>query len=727
MRSWALGVSFFVLPALSHATHCELFEDSLRIPHAKAATNRDATYCFGYLHGRDRAWQMDYFRRTTRGENAEVHGLAHIKGDLMMRLLDLPTHAERLWEKLSEEDKRWLKDYAAGVNHGFRVARQQPSKEFRQGYPFPEAWKPQHSLALLLLQSFDQTRKTFSVEWDEAKARMRWGDKVASLHDPDGVPWDTTVLKKGEYPASTTARPAPAAGQPVTGTWQRFPTPFGEESGSNNWAVAPSRSRSGHALLANDPHLDLKTPMFWHWVHIESPDLDVVGASLPGIPVVVSGSNRKVSWGLTNAYVNTADIVRLSDAEAKQLKSFRPWVWVKWGFLKFPFFFKSFERTPDHLPVLPIDSDSPRPLVLKWSGFHLRGEDVAAMRRIMQASSAEEAEATLSQVGVPAWNFVFADVKGKIGHRVVGRGIRTQGKDAFGIREGTLAEASNPDFLTPEEIPHVFNPKRGYVATANNRHWPADSSLYGGRGYAAGFRAWRLDALLEGTPKHDVESFRRIQCDTYASDGQFLAPLVVKGLGGGEWSADQKAWIKQLENWDFSTGTDCAVCGVFRRVLDLSYSRLMVEEIGFWRLGQENHEEWRAIVQDSFKQAWKEIDGRKWGEVHKNPFPHLSGRKEWAFSPVVPTPGDKQTLNPGSVRWNEDENYYEHHAGASERLIVEMKPTPELWLVLPGLNSRYDSHEDAKPWQDWVDCKQHRVEWPVAWGGKRVERVEVEL
>jgi penicillin amidase len=702
---------------------CDMWEDAQRITHVRAADETQGTYCMGYLHGRDRAWQMDHFRRVALGRTAEVYGFSALKSDLMMRLLDLPSWGEKLWVKLGASEKAWLQAYARGVNHGFRVAKQQPGAESRRGYPAPGEWRPQDSLMVVMLQSFDQTRKAFSSEWEEDKTIAKWGKRAEELLNPDGLPWDATVLQRGEYPLSARPGTTTSVMSPALKLWAQFPEVFGKESGSNNWVVAPSRSKSGKALFANDPHLDLRTPMFWHWVHVETEGVDVIGATLPGVPAVVSGANRHVAWGLTNAYIDTADAVRVS--EDAPTVSVRPLVWVKWGFLKWPFFFKSFEKTDNGYPVLPLEKSGEGTIVLKWSGFHLQGSDVANLRKVGQAKSSAELDATLAGIGIPSWNFVFADTKGVIGHRVVGRAFRHMGPQTFGLRPGTVEQIAAPDFLSPEEMPHVLNPKRGWIASANNRHWPMDSALHGGRGYSQGFRALRLQELLMETPKHDRENFTRIQCDDQAVDARFLAPQLSTVLVGADEA--QKAWLAKLAAWDFSAGLDCEVCAVFRRTVDRASEALKIEEPGLWRLGEVKDPAWVKTVQDAFQEAWGEVGGKKWHEVHFNSFTHISNQDDWVFSPRIATRGDKHSVNPGSMKWNAEKQWFDHTAGASERLFVELGEVPEVWLGLPGLNARYDDHGEGHPWGEWESCRQTRVEWPVKWDAKTLERVEIEM
>src|SRR5690606_23419661 len=281
-----------------------------------------------------------------------LYGYTQIRSDIVMQLLDLKGKAQELWDNFPENEKSKLEEYAKGVNDGFEVGKDQ--KELKDLNAKLDPWTPVDSLSVLLLQSFDQTRKTFFKDYEEQKHLERWKDKAPTLFNEDGIPWASTILKEGEYEKSqshtnvktTSLQSFPTLKYP-------FPNLFGVESGSNNWVVAKSKSKTGNALFANDPHLDLKTPLFWYWLHLKTESNNLLGASLPGAPIVVSGTNGKVSWGLTNAYINTADAYFIENEDEVKFQKIRPVVWFKFGFLKLPFFFKSFLKV-DRYPILPL-------------------------------------------------------------------------------------------------------------------------------------------------------------------------------------------------------------------------------------------------------------------------------------------------------------------------------------------------------------------------------------
>ena len=150
-------------------------------------------------------------------------------------------------------------------------------------------------------------------DYEEEKSKEFWGIKAQALFDWDGLPWNDTILKEGEYlkNSDTISKTTSYTSKKIK-LWQEFPSLSGLGSGSNSWALSSKKTKNGHSILANDPHLDLKTPMFWYWIHLKGA-AEVMGASLPGVPMIPSGTNGKVAWGLTNSYLKAASVFFLKD------------------------------------------------------------------------------------------------------------------------------------------------------------------------------------------------------------------------------------------------------------------------------------------------------------------------------------------------------------------------------------------------------------------------------
>ncbi len=515
--------------------------------------------------------------------------------------------------------------------------------------------------------------------------------------DNDGAPWENTILKEGEYPFGRTAqRDPPSPATIIPALWSPFPEIFGKESGSNNWVVSAKKSASGKAMLANDPHLDLKTPLFWYWIHLKGNDEEVIGASLPGIPLVASGTNGHVAWGLTNAYINTADAVFLKNLPKDELETIRPLVWIKFWKFRLPFFFKSFERTKTGYPVLPLEIASGHKMFLRWTGFHLLPQDILSMLSLPSVKNVSEMNEKLKTVGVPSWNFVFADTNGDIGYRVIGNIYKQTRTSTYGMKTITYEELQSKEFLSAEERPHLLKPDRNYIYSANNRHWPVNSKFNGGRGYTFSFRGKRIDELLQSD--QDVESFKRIQCDRQAVDARYFVPKILEAIA-----------IPELQDWNYETAEFLKAPAIYRRFMDLLMQKWDVNEYGLYRLLDGTTDQMKKEMKEVYASTKVEIQGRTWGELHLLGFSHLSKKEDWDFSPEISAPGDNHTVDPGTSRWNEERKVYEHISGASMRMIIEMENRPKIHLVLPGFNRDYTVITGKNPWRDWKNCQYTRI------------------
>ncbi len=762
------------LNPLSHALAgraCRIFEDAQGIPHARPERSKGlaeadvAAACMGYLHGRDRGWEMDFFRRTAQGRRAEVLGTPGIKVDFTMRLLGLDERAQAIFAKMDRESQDRLWAYAHGATLGLREADRMGQYEFRRFGYHPEPWNPVNTIEVLLLESFDQSRKAYQKQLEEDARLDELGREAAASFIEDGLPWDVSILKEGEFPRAAKAKldrssiRAPKAakvGDQARNGFARealalFPSlgpELGPGVGSNNWVLAPGRSRSGNAWVANDPHLPLRHPPFWYWLNLTTSESDVIGASLPGTLETVSGANRDVAWGLTNSYFETMRLALVPATDVEREPRHWPLIWVRVWKFQLPFFFKSFRRTRLDWPVLPLPAPEGRSLVLRWTGFEVVADDFAALRDLPFVRTAGGADQVLARVGIPTWNFVFADVHGRIGYRAEGRLARIPAAPPLGVRSERLSELeADPAYerpLTPDEAPHVLDPRRGFIATANNRQWPVEAGLHGGRAYAAGFRALRIEELLRATPKHDLDSISRVQCDVQAVDARFLLPPLLEAMGRplegrakGEKVKEEAARpvLDALAAWSrdgYRMSLDCRACAPYRRWVDRVLSEGDLNEAALYRRlqpgpgkdGEPASVETVALVRQAFGMALRDLELdrvgaelRPWGELHGAPFRHLSEDRALSARDRLPTPGDDFTVNPGTSDFRED-GKFDHGVGASERLVVELSLPPKVYSVLAGSETDVDDRkldEAGSPWRQWRDCELLRREFPLDW------------
>lgn len=759
---------------------CESWRDHQGIPHTRAQSRLVAFACMGLAHAQDRAWQMDFLRRVTRGRVSEVYGSSRIREDFILRTLGLPEQSQKLFQVMAQDLKEVFWAYSYGVNRGFQNSSL--SYEFKvvgRGKKRIEPWHPEDSIALILLQAFNQTRRGAGRDLQEENWKAVHGGSVASLFDVNHLPWNVSILKEGEYDKKNLTPPrglsnsddpnalenssvfylrlperpkkgaslSPSRESPKLPIRIQSPPSLETGKGSNNWVISPQKSQSGHAWLANDPHLQLLHPPFWHWSHVEGGGLDVIGAALPGVPVIVSGTNRNVSWGVTNSYMDVADAVWVDEKEVgNHSTTHRPLIWVKtWGGISLPFFFKSFQKTDKGFPIIPSESvvsaasgEKDKKLVFYWSGFDIRSDDFRGLLDVMTSRSVQDADRAFASIGVPSWNFVFADTHGQTGFRVVGRIPLREKQKELGTPEGRLADFDPVSYLSKEQMPHLLNPKRGFVVTANNSQWPSDSRFDPGRSHSPSFRAFRIEEMLKKQKKHDLLSLQKIQCDVQAVDARFLVKGLVEALPK-RLPARETLARTLLESWDFEANSRCRACGIYRRWLQRVYDELELDEASLYRI-LNAHSRDRASVPDlpmrlketlvstldDLKVSFSNPVFPRWDEIHWNQFKHLSDQKEFGVRRPLSTEGDLHSVNPGAAVWNG--HALEHTVGASHRLIVEMSSPPKVFAMLAGSNedeSERDLANPEKPWSKWAHCQYDRRVYPVDW--RQVEPIESTL
>jgi hypothetical protein len=204
-----------------------------------------------------------------------------------------------------------------------------------------------------------------------------------------------------------------------------------------------------------------------------------------------------------------------------------------------------------------------------------------------------------------------------------------------------------------------------------------------------------------GPGKHDVESSKAIQCDRQAVDARFFAPKLMKLLQ-----------IPEFKEWRYDTLESSAAVPIYRRLMDLLMEKWKLNEYSLFRYLDQLDKKRMEELKELLSQARKEVAGRSWGDFHRLTFAHMSKNGDWQYSPELPGIGDHHSVDPGTLKWDEDRELYEQYSGASMRFIVEMKAQPEIHLALPGLNRDYTKPQPSVPaWKEWRACEYRKVKF----------------
>lgn len=488
--------------------------DALGVPHISAASWEDAIFLQGYVTAQDRMWQMDAFRRLAAGELAEVVGPEALDQDRESRRLRMTRIAEAQMRTLPPESRAILAAYARGVNYYLETHRNRLPLEFTMLNYHPRPWRIEDTLLAAL-----QMYRTLTTSWP---------DEIHKLH----------MLEKGDpqkveflYPARTGSEVAP---------------------GSNAWAISGAHTASGKPILAGDPHLEWSVPSPWYLVHLKAQDLDVTGASLPGIPAVILGHNRKIAWSVTNLEFDVQDLYREQidpqtgryavNGQARQAVVERDWIGVKGQ--------KPLQADgllTEHGPVF-LD-DEGKSYSLQWMAAATGME--FPFLAIDRAANWDDFNRALRHYTGPGQNFVYADVAGNIGYHAAGMLPNRQGCRGDVPADGSTNACEWHGVIPYDELPQAYNPESGMIVSANQNPFPEKYGYAVNGGFAPPYRARGIRSLLAAREKWRPEEMLNIQKDVYSAYLHFLAKEIVKSWDKHPGSnAQVRAAADALRNWN---------------------------------------------------------------------------------------------------------------------------------------------------------------------------------
>lgn len=730
------GVQSLSIPGLTKPVRV-VFDDR-GVPHIFADTELDAYRALGFVVARDRLFQMEAQTRAASGRLSEWAGKRVLEADREARSLGLAWAAER---KLAAYDTttfgyRALVAYAGGVNAWITSMRPRDLPiEYRLLNARPIAWEPLHSLYFLSRMSMtlglnDATMKRLRAQSIVGAAAA---DALFPLNSPIQEPIQPNGLGGPRFDFSEL--PPPGAGDKSVASALRLQekllatlarggrTDGGDALGSNNWAVSPSRSSTGNALLAGDPHLELSLPSVWYEMHIVVPGkLDVAGVGFPGMPGIAIGFNRDVAWTFTNTgsdvsdyYAETVDD-SASPTSYKLDGSYRPLdkrteVYRDAG--------GSIIATDTVYythrgPMQKVDGSW---LSMRWTAYEPSTEPDNFLALAATRSVDQWLDAMRSYV-VPTQNGLVADRDGNIAIRSSGMyPVRPGDGRGDVVRDGSSSASDWTGQLQVERYPFARNPVQGFIASANQQPVdPAQNSAYMGSDWYSPWRAMRIASLLRSSPKVTPNDMRKFQTDPGSARAQAFVPLFL-AAGAREDSAGRgsealREAARLLAEWDKRYVVDNRRAALFEAAM-VELGRRTWDELAvatdtagipsirlpeaqtLLRLAQYGESVWwddrktparenrDAIFAASLVAGHAKLvkdkgpatsDAWLWSKNRHANIHHLL--RIPAFSSLrIPLQGGPSTLNPSGGSGT---------SGASWRMVVELGPEIRAWGVYPG-------------------------------------------
>ncbi|WP_437334476.1 penicillin acylase family protein [Sorangium sp. So ce394] len=513
--------------------------DGLGIPAIRAASRLDALRALGVATARDRLFQLDLLRRSSGGRLAEVLGRDLLEADTRQRLYGFPQAARAILARLPASQRAALDAYAEGVNAYLRSAETLPVELQQLGYR-PEPWRPEDSV-LVVLGMFNALSVTEDAERTRTVLTRTLPKRVTAFLFEDTDPYTKALL--GAHAPATPPLPGEELRALVAESRERawaaavLSDDAGEAPvGSNGWAVAGQRTRDGRAILANDMHLELGVPNIFYRAELRYEGREIAGVVLPGVPMVIAGTNGHVAWGMTNLDGDAMDLVQIETHPERPGEYRTPTGWKRFDVAQETIAVRGEPDVAVTVRGTIWGRVAPRPLLgaevaVRWTALDPEGVDLGLLE-MDRARSIEEAAAVMNAAGGPGCNVLLADRRGRVAWTVTGRVPRRRGFDGSVSVSWADGRAGWDGYVPPAALPRVVDPPSGFVVNANHRMPLGEGAPALGRDYANGYRAYRItERLREARPVTEADLFA-LQLDTEARFFDVYRDLALRALDG---------------------------------------------------------------------------------------------------------------------------------------------------------------------------------------------------
>ena len=564
----------------------EIVHDRNGIPHIQAMSTDDAYAALGFIHARDRLFQMDFMRRLGGGRLSEVIGQPTLGLDRTMRTLGLHRLAGETYRRLPADAQQAIRAYTNGVNAFLAAHPGALPPEFVLLRYSPERWTVSDSLVWGRLMALRLTGN-----WRTEALRAALSARLSPAQIDDLWPRDDDAP-----PATLAAMPMPvpvpaAAVRLATNLLDRMPPWLDQLSASNSWLVSGTGTRSGKPVLANDPHLGFSAPGLWYLARISAPGLDVTGATVPGVPFHVLGHNRRISWAFTTTDSDTQDlfIERLvpgapgmyqTPAGPEAFTTRTETIAVK-GAKPVPVVI----RETRHGPVISdiygdLKRQTPKDHVIALAAASLRPDDLSplALYRLNRARNWTDFKNAMRSFHTPQQNISYADIDGNIGFFAPGRvPVRRSGRGKHPV-PGWTGAFDWTGFIPYDSLPQAYNPAAGRIVNANHRVVPADYPWHLTDDWAAPYRARRIYQRLDAPTPHTVQASTDLQTDILSLAAADAVPVLLRYLVAQ--SNRQKQVAGLLRAWDSTMSRNAAEPLIFMSWLAEVSRALYGDELG---------------------------------------------------------------------------------------------------------------------------------------------------
>ena len=709
----------------------DIYTDEYGVPHVFAQNEQDLFFASGYQTARDRLFQISLVVSASRGSLAKFFGNDFLKDDIYLRTWGIYKTAKKIIKNTDPKTINILQSTCDGINARIDELDGKYPVEFKLLKVKPLKIKPEDIIAYSRLMAHD-LQQSWKPEILFGLLLEYFGSEKLNELSPLYEPFRPTISNKEHYKNIKLL---------FSSIWnhehriRELTGANGVSVGSNSWVVSGKKSFTGKPILANDPHLKFTQPSKWYEMHLKGGRYNVSGAFLPGFPLPVLGQNETIAWGFTNIMADDIDffIEKIHPEDNNKYKHDDKWLDITSReekiYLKDGTDTTITIRETHHGPIIsdihPLLKEKDYAISMSWVGNTITNE-ITALTQFGLAKNWEEFSKKVKTFSVPGQNIIYADTVGNIGWRAAARiPIRKDGESLV-PRPGWDSDYDWKGFIPLDEMPYIYNPKKGYIATANNKIVDDTYPYYISNQWAEPSRIERIEELIEKKEKLSVDDMKSIQNDRYSSFAREVTPNILKHLPKN-YDGNQKSAYDYLKDWDFIESTSSNAATVFHVVLDELLKNIYKDELDLvdnkafdalvhfsmlphrnihWVLSEgksswiddvrtkDEVETLEKIVITSFEKAIHRIESQvglnpsvwEWGSLHTLTHPHPLGEIKildllFGFN-VGPykTGGSTMTVNKGEY---EVIGGFDQSVGASFRRIVDLANMNLTQFILP--------------------------------------------
>jgi len=711
--------------------------DTYGIPHIYAQNEKDAFTALGFVHAQDRLWQMEVIRRIAPAKLSELFGDVMIDTDRFFATLGIDEASGTTVQMMNKNSQTYqlAEAYINGINQ-FIEHGATPVEFYLTGIDkTPFSMKDIHNVIGYMAFSFAMAHKTDPLI---TSFQQKLGD--AYLADL-GLEIDPNSTLLHNYPKKDTTKIHNTLVATVHKALQPLPIP--QFVGSNSWVLAPQKTATGKVLFANDPHIGFAQPSVWYEAHVHTPNYEIYGYHLAGVPFPLLGHNRKIAYGMTMFQNDDIDFYweENNPANAEQYKT--PSGYVNYDTKTKTIKVKDGDditmtvKTSRHGPIvngIANGVDFEQPVAMSWIYLERKNELLEACYIMSHANNQSEFEKSIPKIHAPGLNIMYGDAEDRIGWYAAGQLVeRPAHVNSKVILNGASGKDDPVRFMDTSENPRATNPPWNYVYSANNQPDSINGSLYPGY-YLPENRAKRIEALIEANDQFTKDDMMNMILDVTSKVNVEAIQEVLNVIADTDFSEKEKEVATVLKNWDGDSQlTDTAPTMYHRFIYQylkntfhdelgkemfemflkthvfkrLTTPLLYKESIWYDDVATEKKETRKDILIKSFREMvvlletkfGDNINDWTWNKVHTVEHPHPIGKVDMLrpYFNVGPyeIAGTREVINNLSFQYDESGEYPVHH-GPSTRRIVDFSDIENSMSILP-------TGQSGNPFSDHYD------------------------